>query len=193
MKISIIAILVFVSGYGVLAYMTNNTKEKATDLEIQRPNNSNKDISLKTKKITNKPTIEEERKKKQAAAHSYLGYYLLYTVAIPKYCEEKGFDMSSFKKAIEVSNSKLFTLAKNTLYFDQVSVNESFSKNRLVLMKGASYTIKESAKYNKMTEKETCGFYSQGYDYLSKYLDFSKNRPSEYKILTKKLNWRKKQ
>ena len=82
--------------------------------------------------------------------------------------------MSSFKKAIEASNSKLFTLAKNTLYFDQVSVNESFSKNRLVLMKGASYTIKESAKHNKMTEKETCGFYSQGYDYLSKYLVFLK-------------------
>ena len=60
-------------------------------------------------------------------------------------------------------------------------------------MKGASYTINETAKNSKLTKKETCGFYSQKYNSLIKYLEFSKNRPSEYKALTKKLNWRKKQ
>ena len=50
MKMSIIAILVFVLGYGVLAYMTNNNKEKAIDQAIHKLDNSKNDISLTPKK-----------------------------------------------------------------------------------------------------------------------------------------------
>ena len=52
-------------------------------------------------------------------------------------------------------------------------------------MKGAEYTIKGSAKIYKSTEKEVCQYYSQEYNTLVKNLAYSKNKPLEYKALTK--------
>lgn len=187
MKTTIISICSFILLLALFNFLTNSNKEKQIERQLaaaQKKHQEKKKTPSQTNankdKLTPIPSNTE-------AAHTFLGFYLLHTIAIPNFCEKQGVNLDNYKRSMQQANKALYYAAKMSLYFDDTSVRNVFSKNRITFKKSVAITMQQSAEANQQSLKQECKLYNVNAEFLTRHYSFKKYSPTAFSVLDERI------
>ena len=195
----ILLITAFAAAFFAVKYgMATSEKEaafKSANAEIDairaeaRKNNPDKPEVIAVHEAASKKMAESinakgtAKEKQQAAAGSFLGYYLVNYRQRADYCESLGVDITPFISAFKALHEEEYAVAIQTLSATQKNIDELFSGLKPQLVTVIEQDMAYVANENGVSLAEACRLISDHADILVPDMHISQTQPVVYQAL----------